>query len=692
MTNTNNKELRSKAIALILEQSKDFINTNDYKLLEPYRAKTLGLDVVLSRDILENIETQLTQMTDEDVLALANDFSDIKRRLDAVGFLRPSLTTWKNAIRDYINTDMEEIYAIQNRKAAGVSLTEAERMKLSAISAEPEVVDVLKQVIKQLENLEKIENLIRERKQKTLDDKERLVIDTRIGLLEADLPKDKAVAKMVKFVQNVVAHQVRVSRFDNETVFAYQYMNNKQRLCDVNSTNIREFVQFFTGTVDQRLAKRVLNSAATIVSIYPVGDRGGYLVPLDPTKRSHHVEEFAKFIDAQVGFGGFAAYMLYPILYTSMDLGIKRHIVVGTEPSTGKSILGNFLNLLYKGLPFVIGPRTEQSQSGYNATKHNWNKQIIDKPIVYIDDDAGDHMNREDFYKNLWMKNGITTGSGGREENNTFFGFCYSNTNTFDKSIGELEQVSKRVYVFNLVTKFNEVFKEKGASSVFYEMDTPNSQIDRDHLVNYLLDHVNDAASWLMNYVQPEAVASVNKRSEEYNMVAFILAKFKENLHYNKELNPNTLVKNPWIPVEEIKKQFSFAITHKTIMQLHGGAFKVAGKLGEYAAVGANTGKTYWKHGKSATSVQMQCITFADGVTFDDFADIDTEDIEAQTNIDEGATETTPYDLEQVLSILAFKQTEPEYLEKIMDKILDLKKGDAEFIGKISEKIQKDGQ
>lgn len=660
----------------IITLSKNIINNNDDKLTQVLGFKSEVLDTAFNCETFKALATgELTNgMTETQLDELITEIKTVMRKLDAISFLRPSLQKWISCIRYYCNFDMTETRTIELKQEAGFELTVEEEEKLNGYTTKVEYVEVFEKVLDVLDNMLKIQELKKDLAQGGADfakSEAGLAVSEKIKALSLDLPKNKVVKLLAEFINNVTNEQFKVSKFNNRVVFSVNLRRTDGSRYEINSTSALAFTEQFVSQISQNLKTPVSLMCQTLIELYDIGTRGDYLTPYDDTDENEYVERFAEHIDSQVGKGGFAAYLLYPLLYNDAnvrkDLGIKRHIVVGTMASTGKSILGKFLKLFYKDVPYEIGARIETSKGGYNATKHSWNGKIVDKSIVYIDDDSADNSEREDFYKNLWAQNGLTTGTSGKEKTGTFRGFCYSNANKFDSSISEHEQVSKRVYVFVLNKLFSSTFNRDDAN-VFYSMESRNPKITRDAVINYLNKHREDAINWLVNYKQPEDVVndSISRGTTEYDLIVIILKLLAQVTADNKEGT------TPWIPINHIKSIFGTYVgdqklTGKFIESLGNGEyFKTNSPYVAMRRVKAdeegNT-ETVFLIGKNyAGAAPTYCVGFQSDISIDDFDKLTDDDKQELIQLFAEATESsremaapgsvlTPEKIQAILSV-----------------------------------------
>lgn len=636
----------------IIALAQNIIDNNDDKLSPSFGFHSMVLDAQFNRETFGALANgELTQgMNATELDELIDEIQAVVRKLDASSFLRPNMKKWISCIREYCNFDMEEYRNLNIKQASGQTLSDDEKAILGKFTTKKSYVETFEKMLDILDRESKLEASKAE--YNSYDDEQKKspageALAESIKARELDLPTasktaGKTVKFLVEFVTNVTEEQFTVSKFNNKVVFSVHLQSTDGSPYEINSTSALAFTEQFTSLLPQNLKTPISHIAQTLVELYDIGNRGDYLTPFNNDDTNEYVERFAEHIDSQVGNGGFAAYMLYPLLYNDPEvrknLGIRRHILVGTMASTGKTILGRFLKLFYKDLPFDISTRQETTGKGYTGGKNRWNEQIIGKSIVYIDDDTADNVDvidRADFYKNLWGKNGLTVGASGKETNATFTGYCYSNANRFDASLSTQEQVSKRVYIFML----NKLFKDSFApteSSIFYNMGTPSSPITRDSVINYLNEHIDDAINWLVNYTQPKDVANagIGEGTSEYDLIVLILKLIAKVTADNKE------GVTPWVPLNHIKDVFggyvdSKKITGKSIAELGNGKYFKSGTslIAQKRVTVDGAMETLYLVGKHPGAETIYCITLQPDVTLDDFDNLTDKDRQDLTKL-----------------------------------------------------------
>lgn len=636
----------------IITLAQNIIDNNDDKLSTSFGFHSNVLDARFNRETFKALaDGELTNgMNAAKLDDLIDEIQAVVRKLDAASFLRPNMKKWISCIREYCDFDMEESRDLDLKVASGQTLSDEEKAILGKFTTKKVYVETFEKMLDILDRESEIEEL--KIKYNQYDDEEKKspvgkALAESIKERESNLPTasktaGKTVKFLVEFVTNVTEEQFTVSKFNNKVVFSVHLRNPDGSPYTINSTSALAFTEQFTSLLPQNLKTPISYMAQTLVELYDIGNRGDYLTPFDDTDKNEYVERFAEHIDSQTGIGGFAAYMLYPLLYNDPEirksLGIKRHILVGVKASTGKSILGKFLKLFYKDLPQAINARQETTGRGYTGAKHNWNSQIIGKSILYIDDDTADNVDgvdRADFYKNLWGDNGLTVGAAGKETNATFTGFCYSNANRFDASLSTQEQVSKRVYIFMLTKLFKDSF-EQMESSIFYNMGTNQSPITRDSVINYLNEHIDDAVSWFVNYTQPKDVtnASIGEGTSEYDLIVLILKLIAKVTSDNKE------GVTPWVPLNHIKAVFgtyvdNTKITGKSIAALGNGKYFKSGTslIAQKRVTVGDAMETVYLVGKHTGAETIYCITLQPEVTLDDFDNLTDKDRQDLTKL-----------------------------------------------------------
>ena len=602
---------------------------------------------------------------------------DASRRFETVGIIKPQKSMILKELKAYVGRSNEADELNHARKLMGYT-TSSDTSDITTLKSNKELIESilvyfdesaehdellttlkeLKSLRSKIEHFEDLEDFNDLKQSEEVDElnlkfnkrnKKELPCDTLeskkeyyLNLLDKDIDiknelKNKLKVifnsatqkRIVDFINMFSSDMLYASSFDNKKVFTKRVITPEGVEKNVSSNDLRSFTELYV-KIDPKTKSTVLDMVRLILDLYPIGERGGFLKTLDKSTSSPIINKFAKFIDDQAGEGAFAAYMLYPILFNNSDLyntedfkfGIKRQFVAGIRPSTGKSILGKLLSLTYKNsLVFKIGPRQETSQSGYNAAKHNWNSSIINEKIIFIDDDNGDNKvrnaSRADFWKNLYSENALTIGSRGSERTATFNGFAYSNTNYYGDDF-EAEEVAKRVYILHLNELVNDHF-DKHEIELLHKTDNPElNKIDRDALINYLNENIQNAINWFNNYKTPNEAtqAELIEGTEDYDLINYILGAFKNVKSENPKSKivalPLKLVKDycgGYINGVKVTPTFIEKITQGRL-EVKKTRFKVV-KDENKDAVGYIIG--------TAECPLQQCVRFAPGIDFKDF-------------------------------------------------------------------------
>lgn len=321
------------------------------------------------------------------------------------------------------------------------------------------------------------------------------------------------------------------------------------------------------------LSPKIVSSVAVIteslLNRYPFGESSNILSSTDEDANDEAIEKFAEGIDAQVGEGGFAAYMLYPFLYDTYgetQYGQKRHMILGTKASTGKSIMGKMKAALYGEFSTVIGPRPEQTHSGFDADTIAWNESIKPYAVAYIDDDNIDpgRTSREDFIKNFYnpqsMKLKVIRSGKVSYEWVQYDGYVSMNMNTFEESYSTKDEVMKRMYVFYL-RRLADTYLTREEISHLHGI-TKDSTNELNALKNYLNKNIEKANTWLLEYTTP--AFSVADRYIDYPLtqhIAMILDDAQKETGYRM------------VPYRVIKQDFP-SLSEGTLIKKTAGLFK----------------------------------------------------------------------------------------------------------------------
>lgn len=578
---------------------------------------------------------------------------DARDKVDAMGEINLQLPVLVKTVSDLLAMDQGLIATARTKAQYGTPMTEAETKAYQMVNITPAQRDTLSAVINELRRLENIHNV--KATLATLDAKRVATMaqygvdapeyvtakatyddyKARLEAMEAELPKGKSTATICKIVNAMCSTTLKVSTYGGHHVYSYTLTTPNGSTETHTSTDAKEWCRIWAHVPVNATTETIVDGVTLLMSLYPTGKRGDTMAQADKSARCDYIDRFSDLIDSQNGRGAFGAYLLYPWLYNSNQalatrLGLRRQWVVGLLPSTGKSILGKFLQLLYGGLVTSVGPRTEATASGYAGGKNSWNTKVWQSAIVYVDDDSADvgtyQTSRKEYYKNLYDENAMTIGRAGREQQVTFRGVAYGNVNNYDASLMDAPEVQKRVYILHLTTPFGDWFDLSDAG-IYHSMLSAESIISRNALINYLIDHMDEAINWLKEYEQP---AEINNKyahtgTEVYNVMAYIVSRLEETKAYNQD-------KTPMIPLEEVKKQFGGycngqRLSQSMIQNLPGNRFAVRSSSYEYERNQDGTVSDRIILGKTPTSRKAQMVHYAPGVTVNDFGDLRPEDI-----------------------------------------------------------------
>lgn len=582
---------------------------------------------------------------------------DARDKVDAMGEIHLRLPLLVKTVSELLAMDQDLIATARTKAQYGTPMTEAETKAFQMVNITPAQRDTLSAVINELRRLENIHNVkatlanldtkrVATMAQYGVDSPEYVTAKAtyddykaRLESMEAELPKGKSTVTICKIINAMCSTTLKVSTYGGHHVYSYTLTTPNGSTETHTSTDAKEWCRIWAHVPVNATTETIVDGVTLLMSLYPTGKRGDTMAQADKSARCDYVDKFADLIDSQNGKGAFGAYLLYPWLYNSNQalatrLGLRRQWVVGLLPSTGKSILGKFLQLLYNGLVTTVGPRTEATASGYAGGKNSWNTRVWQSAIVYVDDDSADvgtyQTSRKEYYKNLYDENAMTIGRAGREQQVTFRGVAYGNVNNYDASLMDAPEVQKRVYILHLTTPFGDKFDLSDAG-IYHSMLSADSIISRDALINYLVNHMDEAIEWLKEYEQP---AEINNKyahtgTEVYNVMAYIVSRLIET----QKNNPG---KTTMIPLTEIKQQFGGfvngqRITQTMVQALPGNRFTVTAGSYQYEVLEDKTVTDKIILGKTQRSKKAQMVRLSNGVTFDDFDDLHTDDITPET-------------------------------------------------------------
>lgn len=625
-----------------------------------------------------------------------NNMIDARDKVDAMGEIHLQLPLLVKTVSDLLGMDQDIVATAKTKATYGTPMTEAEAKAYQMVNITQAERDTLSAVITELRRLENINNVkatlanldtkrVATMAQHGVDSPEYVTAKAQYGdykarleAIEAELPKGKSTVTICKIINAMCSTTLRVSTYGGHHVYSYTRTTPNGTTETRTSTDAKEWCRIWAHVPVNATTETIVDGVMLLMSLYPTGKRGDTMAQADKSARCDYIDRFADLIDSQNGKGAFSAYLLYPWLYNSDQalatrLGLRRQWVVGLLPSTGKSILGKFLQVVYSGLVTAVGPRTEATASGYAGGKNSWNTKVWQSAIVYVDDDSADvatyNSSRKEYYKNLYDQNAMTIGRAGREQQVTFAGVAYGNVNNYDPSLMDAPEVQKRVYILHLTTPFSDRFDVTDAG-IYHNMLSAESIISRNALINYLVEHMDEAVNWLKEYEQP---AEINNKyahagTEVYNLMAYIVSRLEEIRTYNPK-------KTPMVPLDEIKKQFGGYVNGQRISQtmlqnLPGNRFGVRSSSYEYERNADGTVSDRIILGKTDTSKKSQMVHYAQGVTVEDFSDLRPEDIAPEAT----EAQEPKYTPDKIGALLAMKDTDwlRELTSALPDHLVDM--------------------
>ena len=155
------------------------------------------------------------------------------------------------------------------------------------------------------------------------------------------------------------------------------------------------------------------------------------------------LERFIDFLESETYKGIWSDIMKYP--FDNQKAGLRKHLMLGFAPSTGKTIITNALDTLYYRIDANV-----QTRKSFSFDAGVWNGMVNGKFLVITDDDDESQPISPDFIKNFMNpRMASMTAKQGERDFKTYSGSSVIATNTEEEYFAS-PQVSKRLILIRL--------------------------------------------------------------------------------------------------------------------------------------------------------------------------------------------------------------------------------------------------
>lgn len=155
------------------------------------------------------------------------------------------------------------------------------------------------------------------------------------------------------------------------------------------------------------------------------------------------LEKFIDFLESETYKGVWSDIMKYP--FDNQKSGLRKHLMFGFAPSTGKTIITNALDTLYYRIDANV-----QTRKAFSFDAGVWNGMVNGKFLVITDDDDESQPISPDFIKNFMnQRMASMTAKQGERDFKTYSGSSVIATNTEEEYFAS-PQVSKRLILIRL--------------------------------------------------------------------------------------------------------------------------------------------------------------------------------------------------------------------------------------------------
>lgn len=165
---------------------------------------------------------------------------------------------------------------------------------------------------------------------------------------------------------------------------------------------------------------------------------------LSGVRENAALKKYIKWLEGELYPGVWSDIITYP--FVNQEPGhIRKHLMIGFAPSTGKTIITNALSEAYYAISVNV-----QARGKFSFDAGSWNAMVNDKFLTITDDDNEEEPISEDFVKNFMNDNmAQMQASQGKRTFKTYRGSSVIATNSEEDYFSK-KQVSKRIILLRL--------------------------------------------------------------------------------------------------------------------------------------------------------------------------------------------------------------------------------------------------
>lgn len=242
----------------------------------------------------------------------------------------------------------------------------------------------------------------------------------------------------------------RLSSLHKSNVFDFHFTGTK---VSYNFQEIKEALEDNVDFAPNKTLERASDLISTIVTfaVSPVTNIFDFHPDIQPRIDNKTLIKFIEILEDQTYDNIWSDIMKFP--FDNQNHGIRRHLIIGKEPSTGKTIILEAIKTLLEAAAIWKENRTLNS---FDAA--NWNADVIDKFAVLIDDDDPQKPVTEDYIKNFLNPNmPLPLGRSGRRWSEVYNGSSVIATNSIPAFFRD-KQNDKRIIFIKLDHNIEEDF------------------------------------------------------------------------------------------------------------------------------------------------------------------------------------------------------------------------------------------